>query len=52
MSARYAPTTTIGADQSGEIVLSGAARDAHVTIAALCRRPDAAGSIVDPSNRP
>ena len=52
VGARYAPTTTIGADQSGEIVLSGAARDAEVTVAALCRRPDAAGSIVDPSNRP
>ena len=51
VSAHYGAATTIGADRSGEIVLTGPARDADVTVAALCRRPDAAGSIVDPSNR-
>jgi hypothetical protein len=50
VSAHYGDTTTIGADAAGEVVLTGPARDASVRIAALCRRPDAKGSIVDPSN--
>ena len=50
VSAHYGATTTIGADQSGEIVLTGPARGVQVRVAALCRRPDARGSIVDPSN--
>ena len=50
VSAHYGATTTIGADRSGEIVLTGAARDVDVRVAALCRRPDATGSIVDPTN--
>ncbi|WP_169542103.1 RNA polymerase sigma factor [Solirubrobacter soli] len=50
VSAHYGETTTIGADHSGEIVLTGRARDVDVTVAALCRRPDAGGSLVDPSN--
>jgi RNA polymerase sigma factor (sigma-70 family) len=50
VSAHYDATTTIGADQSGRVVLTGAERNVAVTVAALCRRPDASGSIIDPSN--
>ncbi len=50
VSAHYGDTTTIGADQAGEIVLTGPARGVRIRVAALCRRPDASGSIIDPSN--
>ena len=49
VSAHYAGTT-IGADQAGRVVLTGRrAASGRVTVAALCRRPDAQGSIVDAS---
>ena len=50
VSAHYGESTTIGADGTGQVVLTGAKRKVVVTVAALCRRPDATGSIVDPSN--
>ena len=50
VSAHYADPATIGAEETGEIVLTGPERDADVRVAALCRRPDLSGSIVDPSN--
>ncbi len=48
VSAHYADTT-IGADQVGRVALTGAGQG-RVTVAALCRRPDAQGSIVDASH--
>ena len=47
VSAHYAGTP-IGAEQAARVVLTGAS-GARVTVAALCRRPDAQGSIVDAS---
>jgi hypothetical protein len=47
ISAHYAGTP-IGAEQAARVVLSGAG-GGRVTVAALCRRPDAQGSLVDAS---
>jgi RNA polymerase sigma factor (sigma-70 family) len=45
VSAHYADTAI---EQAGRVVLTGTGQ-ARVTVAALCRRPDAQGSIVDAS---
>ena len=51
VSAHYGESTTIGGDRTGQVVLTGAKSKVVATVAALCRRPDATGSIVDPSER-
>ncbi len=37
VSAHYGEGTTIGADRTGEIVLTGPVREANVTVSVLCR---------------
>ena len=48
VSAAYASGTVAGADRAGRIALSGRGHTT-VTVAALCRRPDAMGSIASVS---
>jgi hypothetical protein len=48
ISASYAPGTAAGTDRAGRIRLTGTGA-ASVTVTALCRRPDARGSIASAS---